>query len=463
MEQLRQLYRSKQGAGMLMFIMVFGFVSVGIIILGVASYAIFEHQASVRTHIRERSFHIAEAGINYYRWHLAHAPTDYTDGTGEPGPYTRAFLDKDGAVIGYYQLEITPPIAGTSIVTVVSTGWTIERPDITRTIRVRLGYPGLADYAFVDNGNMRFSQTTEVYGKIHANGGIEFNGQTDAPVQSARSTYDSNGTKNGVWGIGGPVEFWEFPVPEIDFGSITADLAALQELAESNGLRLTDSGDDGYYLEFQADGTVDVYRVTSVLCYYGDWVFSRNRWRQNVHCYDANNRTFLNSYDLDDISVIYVEDTVWVSGVVNGYVTVAAAEFPESPSNYKNIIIQNNLTYAESSSDDAIGLIAQGNIIVPRNVPNSLTIHAAALSQYGMIHRPYYDTSYSSAVRQNLFFFGSQISYEGGGWKWVNSSGTVINGFVFTNHTYDGNLLYYPPPGFPVGDTYELISWEEVE
>lgn len=460
---LQRIAENQRGAGMLLFILVFGTMSVSIIILGVASYALFEHRASIRTHERERAFQIAEAGINYYRWHLAHAPTDYTNGTGEPGPYVIPFEDKDGTVIGYYSLDITEPPNGTSLVTVASTGWTTSRPDITRTIRVRLGYPGLTDYAFVDNGNMSFSYTTEVHGKVHANGGIEFNGTTDAEIESARETYNpGSGTQNGVWGAGGPTEFWNFPVPEIDFGSVTADLAVLETMAADDGLHLTDSGDEGYYLEFQADGTVDVYRVDSVNCYYGSGYFVWIWWIGDTHCYDANARTLLNSYDLVDVPVIFVEDDVWVSGTVNGYVTVAAAEFPESPTNYKNIIIQDNLTYAVTAADDAIGLIAQGSIIVPLNVPDDMVIHAAALSQYETIERPYYRTTYGSAVRDSLLFFGSQISYDGGGWKYV-SGGTVINGFVNTNHTYDGNLLYYPPPGFPVGDTYELISWEEVE
>jgi len=59
--------------------------------------------------------------------------------------------------------------------------------------------------------------------------------------------------------------------------------------------------------------------------------------------------------------------------------------------------------------------------------------------------------------------FGSQISYLSGGWKYNNGWGNVISGFVNTNHTYDGNLKYFPPPGFPVGSVYELISWEEVK
>ncbi len=39
-----------------------------------------EQKLSKRTTDRETIFSIADAGINYYRWHLAHAPNDYLDG-----------------------------------------------------------------------------------------------------------------------------------------------------------------------------------------------------------------------------------------------------------------------------------------------------------------------------------------------------------------------------------------------
>ena len=88
----------------LLFAMVFGTISMSIIIVGVAGYAIFENKASVYKHNREMAFQIAEAGISYYRWHLAHNKTDYYDGQGasSTGPYVHAYEDKDGNVIGYY-------------------------------------------------------------------------------------------------------------------------------------------------------------------------------------------------------------------------------------------------------------------------------------------------------------------------------------------------------------------------
>jgi len=49
-------------------------------------------QLSVRAQNKLQAFAIAEAGIEYYRWHLAHAPADYQDGTGKAGPYIHNYL-----------------------------------------------------------------------------------------------------------------------------------------------------------------------------------------------------------------------------------------------------------------------------------------------------------------------------------------------------------------------------------
>ena len=299
---------------------------------------------------------------------------------------------------------------------------------------------------------MIFSNTTEVHGKVHSNGTIEFNGTTDAAVEAVGL----------IWGTGGPTEFWNTPVPWIDFNSVSADLVALKDLADNGGVSLGDSGDEGYYINFQDDGTFDVYVVDSVSCYYGlgyQWWWW---WIGDVHCYDRNSLTFSQTYNIPANGAVYVDDHVWVDGVVDGRVTVGARRAGASPTNYRNVYISGDLMYEEQASDDVLGLIAQGDIIVPKNVPDDMQIHAAALSQTGQIYRPYYRTTYSDSLRNSLLFFGSQISFAGGGWKWV-SYGTVVSGFVNTNHTYDGNLMLLPPPGFPVGDTYELLSWEEIE
>jgi hypothetical protein len=448
---------------MLMAILVFGAATFMIITTGVSSYALFEHHASLRQSARQSAFHIAEAGIEYYRWHLAHAPTDYQDGTGESGPYVHEYTDKFGDIIGYFSLTVEPPLPGSTVVTIQSTGWTTALPEVQRTIQIRVGFPALTDYTFLSHANMNFSFTTEVHGSVHSNGGIRFDGETDSWVRSAKDRYQyQNQWHDGVWGGGGPRSFWEFPVPEIDFVSVSADVSAIQDAAEDGGVSLSSSGVEGWHIVFEGT-TFDLYRVTSRDCYYGEGVWRNRGWRGRywdgvVYCHDIRTEVFDSTHAIPDNGAIFVDDDVWVEGVVDGRVTVASGRFPvQEP--YHTLYISHSLVYEEQSSDDVIGLLAQGHIIVPYEVPETMDIQAAMLSQFGSIYRPYYDENEKELLR----IFGSQISYAGGGWKYVNGWGNVISGFVNTSHTYDGALRLNPPPGFPVGDTYELLSWEEVE
>jgi hypothetical protein len=44
-------------------------------------------------------------------------------------------------------------------------------------------------------------------------------------------------------------------------------------------------------------------------------------------------------------------------------------------------------------------------------------------------------------------------------WTWVGW-GMVIAGYEDTYSNYDSNLLYSPPPSFPVSsDGYQLLTW----
>src|SRR5690554_1804352 len=83
-----------------------------VVIYGLLLILAMQLNYSHRQIASEEALHIAEAGINYYRWHLAHDPNDYTDGTDNPGPYVREYHDPEGGLVGYYELEITPPESG---------------------------------------------------------------------------------------------------------------------------------------------------------------------------------------------------------------------------------------------------------------------------------------------------------------------------------------------------------------
>jgi len=450
----------------LMFVMVFGSIMFTTLVLGLMGYATYEYRASMDLYRRDVALHLAEAGVNYYRWHLAHDPDDFTDGTGEPGPYIHTVYDKFGYPIGTFSLDFSSPFPNSSVKFIHSVG-SVGLDKFERELRVRVGRPSFADKAFIQNTNMIFSDTTEVYGAVHSNGGIKFDGVSNSWIRSAKETYmfDSQ-ERDGVWGSGGPIEFWEFPVPAVDFASVTADLAVIKDMAVAEGRLLESSGAQGWQIVFR-DDVYHLYRVTSRNCYKGtgQWMrfFFSWYWDGVEHCYDINNRTFVGTYGLPSNGVFFVEDDVWLEGTVEGQVVIGVGTFPVQ-SNYKRVYISDHLLQKEKGKDNVIGIISQGDVIVPYQVPTNMEINAAVLSQFSKIHTPYYNPNeHPNALKNSLTFYGSQVSYEGGGWKYVTSGGTVVSGFLFTYHVYDGNLKYYTPPGFPVSPTYELISWEEIK
>lgn len=449
--------KEKRGS-MMLFVMVFGSIAFSIIVLTLGTYAISESQASRYKQNREEALQIAEAGITYYRWHLAHASTDYYDGQGatSTGPYVHDFKDPNGNVIGHYSLVINKPANGSTVVMIISTGWLDIQPDSKRTLKVRVGFPSLTDYAFLTNTSIWLGNTESVHGKLQSNKGIRFDGTADALIMSAMATYtcpdwqgcSGSPTKNGVWGSGGPSSFWQFPVPAQDFSAVTADLAKIKSAALLAGggawPYLSSSGKQGWRLQFLNDGTINVSKVNTCTSYSG----YRTDGTFGTYCIDAATYGTVTNYVIPSSSFIYIDDNVWVDGVVNGRATVAAGTG-------KSIIINGNITYLAKDGVNVLGLIASQDVLVPHDSPSNLEIDAAMLAQVGAVQRFFY----SGNKKASITTYGAILSYDVWTWNWNTP---VDSGYLVTNSTYDTNLTYSPPGGFPVGSSYNLISWEEI-
>ncbi len=450
--------KTAERGNILLYIMVFGALSFTLIVLGIASYGIGENRASVQKQNREQALQIAEAGVTYYRWHLAHNPTDFTDGTNQVGPYLHDYTNKDGTVIGHFSLNITAPPTGSSIVVIQSTGWLDSQPNSKRTIKVKIGFPSLTQYAFMTNSNMWIGNNETMHGALHSNGGVRFDGISDAPVTSAVASYTcapvfgsgcQNTIKPGVWGQGGPQSYWAFPVPAQDFNEVTAELAKIKTASQENGLYLSSSGQQGWRIKFNANATLTAYKVTATNCYKAQDVGS-NTWIWP--CVDIKTVDAGTIYPMPANNYIYVEDMVWVDGVVNGRATIGTAVG-------KSIIINGNIIYVAKDGNHALGLIAEQNILIPHDSPDTLEIDGVVLAQKGAAKRYYY----AGDTKTSLTTYGAIISYGIWTWSWVTQGGAIVSGYKNTNSTYDANLTYGPPPGFPVGSQYNLLSWEEVK
>lgn len=432
--------------------------------LAVVGYSALQMRVLRSTVYREQAFHIAEAGVNYYQWRLAHYPTDFQDGTGVAGPYVHDYVDKNTQQVeGRYELEITAPLVGSTVVTIRSTGYTLDNPNTKRTITSKYGIPSLAKYGFLTNSDVWIGNTESVSGEMHANGGIRFDGTGNAPISSAKQTYTCQSwsgspcpaTRNGIWGAAAQAtkNFWSFPQPTIDFSTLTSNLATIKTTAQSGGIYLPPSNAQGYSLVFNNNGTVTVYKVTSLRSHASGMDVNGVAHNEDL---DYNARSLQFTQALPANGAIYIEDRTWVEGVVAGRVTVAAAVLPYNPATAPSILVPNNLTYSVKDGTVSMALIAQKDILITFFAPNVLEIDAALIAQNGSTQRYFF----SGNVKTSITVYGSIMSFGVWTWSWVNGGGTVTSGYTTTSTVYDSNLLYSPPPLFPLTNgAYQQIGW----
>jgi hypothetical protein len=171
---------------------------------------------------------------------------------------------------------------------------------------------------------------------------------------------------------------------------------------------------------------------------------------------DYKNRQLLSTPAIPANGIIYIEDNVWVEGTVKGRVMVAAAKLPYVASAAPTIYIPKNIVYAAKDGTSVLGLLAQNNIVITYNAPSALEIDAALIAQNGSTQFFYYPGN----TKTSITIFGSIMSYGQWTWSWVNSQNTLTSGYATTIDTYDKNLLYSPPPSFPLSTSgYQQISW----
>lgn len=476
-------------------LMAIVFGAIFLTVLGaLTGFVLTENRAQTSATVATRATAIAEAGLEYYRWYLAHNPTDLTNGTGQPGPYVIPYDDPEGGQTGTFALSIQGNTSCGEItsIDIESTGTPIESPQVSRTLTARYARPTVAQFSYVLNSSVWAGEDRVIYGPYHSNGGIRMDGTANSPVTSSlenwictsefgctRSWWSGWPTVDGVWGDGGDQALWEFPVPQVDFAGIAADFAGLKTKAIASGRYISRHGEgtnkghqgywNGYHLIFNGNGTVTVNKVNSTTLLFST---SINTSEDNLP-----DRTLIASEAFyttltlpSDCALIYVEDNAWVEGVVDRKVTLVAANAAANGIS-PNVMLPGNLTYAETDGSDGITIIAENNILITPNSPQNMTLNGIFVAQGGAFGRNYYwrgpgdsrcHTTYEP--RTSLTILGTTVSNLRTGTKWMGVNCGTDNEAGYNQRTdaFDRKLSTNPPPFTPqISSDYEFVEWRE--
>ena len=487
----RRLYPNGNGSMLVLVIVATGLFLV--MLMGGISVALLQQKLNIHKVARAQALDIAEAGVNYYRWHLYHYRDEFCNSEtciggpdyGPYGPYT--YTDSGGEnITGYYQLYIEPPAKnGSTIVRVKSVGWMAAYPQIKRTVEVLCGIASWATYATITDGAdwpseglFSYGAGSEVWGPVHSNYSCIKNDGIAYNLMTSSQDHCSGTSDGNVWGVFTssdpdypaaitPPEKPNFlggrdygpQIPIISFGASVGaeymrdvyalatgtdgllfdpDPAASAEVGseaaywncESNG-----SCREGFHVTFKAGDKFDLRKVSSVSGVNG-----------------INSESSAVEYDVPPSGIIFIKHTVWVDGQMNNgasgtRATILAIRDPIDGSGNADIFVNGNTRYTNYDGTDSLGLIAQRNVSFSEDCPSTIRVDAALLAKYGRRFSPDF-----SPNKNSVTIFGQTASY---------LRPYMSNGFNNRYYIYDNNMTFAPPPHYPTTGQYTFISWKE--
>ena len=458
-----------------------------IFILTISALFIIDNQtfAVSKTKASEDAIHIAEAGYNYYLWQLNDDTQFYRTGLDKggklvpenyyivsdnplwdnfPKDYKPISYISAGRLVGYYKLHIIPPTTDEPVVTIQSTGWMAAAPDNKKTIEVKLHKKLFTNYVSFSgtmsgiNGNVSWGDGEQIRGPYYTNGTLR---TTGSPVFHGPVAYVERWEKTGsgtpVFKAGNPQK-----VEPMIFPSTNSNLAYWGE--EING---------GYK-----------YQGRTCILLDNDMLSIRN---VNIDSEAIVRRP------LPDSSVIYIKGDLYISGVIDGRLTILVEGdiyiTRRDPTNYSfnSAEYTGGIKYKNQNipklgdehptnpSDDILGLVSNGTIYVhsygwPKkggiqnvwdtSTNKNITINAAL---FGYSSTSYYTVQNFSSLDNMgfIYFTGSQVFSKMGA-TYTTSFFGGVNGYKEDN-TFDYRMHYDAPPHFlePQNSGWEVKSWRQ--
>lgn len=455
---------------LLILVLVMGSIFL-FIVSSFIGYVVTQNQVVNFRHEQQRATEIAEAGLNYYRWYLAHYPDDITNGTGLPGPYVHEYKDPEGGNIGEFSLAVASSTycGDVSSIEIASTGHTYDDPSAKSTVWGQYSRPSVASYSFITNSGVWYGSSSNVNGPIHTNQGIRMDASHNSVVSSGQTDWTCDGsyscdptrTVDGVFTTSGSANpaLFSFPAAPIDFTGVTLDLAVMKDRAQNKGgIYLPASNKAGYQVIFKAGNQVEIRRVNSKQSEPNGYAWGRY---MNI----LNGTSLIGLYDIDpECPVIFVEDQVWLEGQVDQKVTIAAADI-DTAGKDPSIILNGNITYGTQKA--GLLAVAEYDVLIGLVVPDDLELNGIFVAQTGHFGRNFFNTSIPSAwrqyiIRNSLTINGTIVSNNRAGYNWIYYGGTMASGFETSVSTYDTKQVFDPPPYTPItSDVYSFFNWRQ--
>ncbi|MBA3789442.1 hypothetical protein H0X32_03590 [Patescibacteria group bacterium] len=482
-ESLKIKYRAAEPRGYLMLLaLVFG--AIFLTVLGALSgFVLSQNRLETATMGQSKGLGIAEAGLEYYRWHLAHFPTDIQNGTGQPGPYSLPYNDPEGGQTGTISLSITGNTACNKLtsVDIKSKGTPLDNPASFATIDARYALPTVAGYSYIVNDSVWAGADRTILGPYHSNGGIRMDGTANSPVTSSLSSWSCTSsfgcsptqTEPGVFGAGPNQTLWSYPSPQIDFTAIAANFSTLKSTAQSSGLYFArissgssgNNANKGYHLIFNSNGTVTVKKVTKETNVPSLPVDNQTIQTTQPDYTLINTETTLGTYTVStSCGLIFVEDNTWIEGTVPSQITVVAANVVTAGVT-PNVMLPDNITYSNASGISGLTVISANDILITPDSPQTMTLNGIFIAQGGAFGRNYYGSSgcpNSYEPRTMLTIHGTTVSNKRTGTKWFGGCGSGDAGYQTRVDAFDRGLSTNAPPFTPtVSTTYQFVDWRQ--
>lgn len=465
-----------------LLVLVFGGIFFTVL-AALSSYVLTQNRLEDATRVRSEAFSVAEAGLEYYRWHLAHFPTDLKNGTGLPGPYAVAIPDPGGGTAGTATLTIAANTAcnQTTSIDITSKGTAADDASQPVTLIARYAEPSVAQYSYIVNDSVWAGPDRVINGPYHSNGGIRMDGTNNAQVTSSLSNWtctsnfgcSPNASEPGIFGSGPNSNLWSYPSPQVDFAGIAADFSSLKSTAQASGIYLArySSGNSnnssyyrGYHLIFNSDGTVTVKRVTSAT---KQSVVPVNSADPSYDYALVGSESSYNTYTIPaNCGLIFVEDNTWIEGTIPAKVTVVVANVTNTGVS-PNAFLKGNIVYKATDGSDGLTLIAENDVLITPDSPQNMTLNGVFIAQGGAFGRNLYACPGSYEPRTSLTILGSTISdkrtgtqWENGCWSW--GIGYSNAGYLSRADSFDRTLVADPPPFTPtLSTTFQFVDWRQ--